>query len=232
MNRDYILIPKPDPIPHQISELRTLDDNFWQTHIFHFLLSFYKNHDRKKIAAIIAKEKAKQFPRTEREIAKFLRTTLRQNRAIDSAGFIVVGESTNDEEIEGNYDIEIYHSYWSPKKFPFECKNLDDSTTLVNEYVYVKNNSKTDGGVYRYFNGKYAQGQDFGGMIGFVLNGKVNDIKDKIQLKLKDPFDVTPEGDLQSVADNSIENNDFTFTSTHVRKSKNFLIYHMLFRIG
>ena len=101
-----------------------------------------------------------------------------------------------------------------------------------NEYVYVKNNSKTDGGVYRYFNGKYAQGQDFGGMIGFVLNGKVNDIKDKIQLKLKDPFDVTPEGDLQSVADNSIENNDFTFTSTHVRKSKNFLIYHILFRIG
>lgn len=59
--------------------------------------------------------------------------------------------------------------------YVLECKNLSTRQNLINEYIYV--DTKDDGGIYRYFNGKYAQEQSFGGMIGFILRGEVKAIK-------------------------------------------------------
>ena len=66
-------------------------------------------------------------------------------------------------------------------------------------------------------------------MIGFVIEGNVADIKNKIVEKLKNRFDITPEGDLLSVVNSSIEKNEFTFDSNHKRFDNEFLIHHLLF---
>lgn len=230
MEREYIRVKKPTtPFPFDTRQLKNLDDEFWKGWVFYYLLDFYKNHDNAELKSKIEEEKKKQYPRTEREIAKFIRLKLKVNREF-GLNFSVKGEETNDEDVEGNYDITIHNTYWKNKDFYFECKNLDVRQDSIKKYVcYNRAHSIFDGGVYRYFNGKYAQSLDFGGMIGFVLEGEVLDIKNKIIKKLKEKFDTAPEGDLISVTHNSIEENDFTFDSKHSRNNKEFQIHHLLF---
>lgn len=229
MEREYIKIPKPSRLSSYVPELKELSDEVWKNEIYHHLLSFYQNYDSKELKEKIEIEKEKSNPRTEREIAKFIRVKLNSDKKF-GYHFKATGEETNDEDVEGNYDITIHSNNWKSRDFYFECKNLNNSQDLINKYVcYNRGNSIYDGGVYRYFNGKYAQKLNFGGMIGFVLQGDVLKIKNKIIKKLKDKFDITPEGDLLNVIDNSIENNEFTFNSNHKRFNDEFLIHHLLF---
>ncbi|HBF88273.1 MAG TPA: hypothetical protein DDX39_06485 [Bacteroidales bacterium] len=234
MEREYIKVNKPSQLPNYIHLLKELDDDFWKKWIFYYLLTFYQNYD-----SIELKEKIKKsYPRVEREIAKFLRIKLNADREF-SYHFTAFGENTNDEEVEGNYDITIHSTNWKSKEFHFECKNLNDSQDLVNKYVYYNTYKKDsnnenifDGGVYRYFNGKYAQKLDFGGMIGFVLEGDVLSAKNEIISKLNEKFNTTSDGDLIRIVDNSIEENEFTFDSYHNRFSSEFIIHHLLFNFS
>lgn len=230
MEREYIKIPKSSPIFDASLEPKVLNDEFWKNEIFHHLLSFYKNYDRIWLSKKIKQEKSKSKSDIEDLIAMYIRNYLRKNRTfgIKGLGLKVVGGLNNDIEKKGLYDISFLHSFWD-KEFHFECKNLDKNQDLVNKYVcYNKGHSVFDGGVYRYFNGKYAQSLNFGGMIGFVLDGSVAEIKNKIIKKLSDKFDIAPEGDLVDVTNNSIEGNEFTFNSIHKRKNREFLIHHLL----
>ncbi len=227
MEREYIRIKKPSSLPVNTNSLKKLDNEFWKGHVFFHILSFYKNFDRAALKSTIQVEQSKSRPRTEREIAKFLRLYLKNNRLFD-LHFDISGEPTNDGEVEGNYDIVISNTYWK-NKFFFECKNLNDCQDLVRKYVcYNTGNQNFDGGVYRYFNGKYAQHQNFGGMIGFVLSGDSVSIKTKIHEKLQEKFNTSPNGDLLRITDNSIEENDFTFDSHHSRFNSEFIIHHLL----
>ncbi len=235
MEREYIRIKKPAPLPFDTRKLKTLDDEFWKNWVFYYLLDFYRNFDSAELKSKIEEEKKKQYPRTEREIAKFIRIKLNANRAF-GLQFSAKGEVTNDEDVEGNYDINIHSTNWKSKDFFFECKNLDGSKDLIDKYVccntYKKNSNGHnifDGGVLRYFNGKYAQSLNFGGMIGFVLAGDRIKIKNSVVTKLKEKLHTAPEGDLIKVTDNSIEGNDFTFDSLHKRLDKEFTIHHLLF---
>lgn len=233
MGREYIRLPKSAPFPFDIRQMKVLDDDVWKNEIFYHLLSFYQNFDSNELKEKIKREKEKTNPRTEREIAKYIRLNLNANKKF-GYHFYAFGENTNDEDIEGNYDVTIHSSNWENKNFHIECKNLDKSPTLVNKYVctdiYPTNKpKKKDGGVYRFFNGKYAQNLNFGGMIGFVIGGNLIDNKTKIISKLKEKFDITPEGDLVDIKDNSIEGNDFTFTTNHIRLNTEFSIHHILF---
>jgi len=235
MDREYIRIKKPASLPFDTRQLKALDDEFWKKWIFYHLLDFYKNYDSVELKSKIEEEKKKQYPRTEREIAKFIRLKLKANREF-GLNFSVKGEETNDENVEGNYDITIHNTYWKNKDFFFECKNLDSSRDLINKYVccntYKKDSNGLhifDGGVLRYFNGKYAQNSPFGGMIGFILGGDNITIKSNLVTKLKEKLHTAPEGDLIKITDNSIEGNDFTFDSLHKRLNKEFTIHHLLF---
>lgn len=229
MEREYIRITEPSSLPTYTPLLKELDDEFWKKWIFYYLLTFYRNYDSVELKEKIETEKKKPYPKVEREIAKFLRKKLNADKKF-GYHFTVFGESTNDEDIEGNYDVTIHSTNWKSKNFHFECKILDSHQDLVNKYVcYNKGHLIYDGGVYRYFNGKYAQNSSFGGMIGFVIEGNVADIKNKIVEKLKNRFDITPEGDLLSVVNSSIEKNEFTFDSNHKRFDNEFLIHHLLF---
>lgn len=235
MEREYVRIKKPAPLPFDTRKLKTLDDAFWKQWVFYYLLHFYQNFDSEELRLKVEEEKKKQHSRTEREIAKFLRLKLKANREF-SLNFSVKGEETNDEDVEGNYDITIHNTYWKNKDFFFECKNLDGSKDLTDKYVCYntykkdsKNENIFDGGVLRYFNGKYAQQLVFGGMIGFVLGGDCVQIKNSLVTKLKEKLSTSPEGDLIEVVDNSIEKNSFTFDSLHNRLNKEFIIHHLLF---
>lgn len=66
-------------------------------------------------------------------------------------------------------------------------------------------------------------------MLGFILTGDTQMIKDKIIKKLHLTTDISPEGDLSSIEQDSIQNNNFTFNSLHNRRSEVFKIYHILF---
>jgi hypothetical protein len=199
MEREYIKNTKPSPLPNYTHSLKNLDDEFWKKWVFYHLLTFYQNYDRAELLEKIKTERKKSYPRVEREIAKFLRLKLNANREF-GYHFKAFGENTNDEDLEGNYDITIHSTNWRSKDFYFECKNLDNSQDLVNKYVcYNKGNSTFDGGVLRYFNGKYAQNLNFGGMIGFVLEGNISDIKKKITTKLTENLTTSPEGDLLKI---------------------------------
>lgn len=229
--REYIRIKKPAPLPFDTRQLKTLDDEFWKNWVFYYLLNFYKNYDSAELKSKIEDEKKKQYPRTEREIAKFVRIKLNANKEF-GYHFTAIGENTNDEDIEGNYDITIHSTNWKSKNFHFECKNLDCSQDLVNKYVcyntYKKdtnNENIFDGGILRYFNGKHVQTLTFGGMIGFVLSGDSVKIKSSLLTKLKENLHTTPEGDLIQITDNSIEENNFTFDSLHKRLDREFTIH-------
>lgn len=240
MEREYIIIEKPNnKIPLFTVELEKLDDDFWKKWIFYFLLEFYKNHDKNILKSNIENEKKKEYPQVEKKIAKFMRRYLKNNAEF-SSHFCVLGESINDEEKEGFYDITINNTYWKSKNFHFECKNLDENNlergdSLVNKYIchntYKKKDNQYifDGGILRYFNGKYAQELNFGGMIGFVLGGNTDNIKSKIIEQLKVKLPTTPDGDLIKIKDNSINENKFTFDSIHSRKNIDFTIHHLLF---
>lgn len=234
--REYIKIAEPTShFPTDTNLLRDLNNDFWKDWVLYYLLDFYKNYNVQELLDIIKNEQTKKFPRTERELAKYLRKYLKNNIKLNLQGFKVIGEATNDEDVEGNYDITILHSYWE-NEFYFECKNLslDPKKSLIDKYLYTKiypknQQPKRDGGVYRYFNGKYAQNQNFGGMLGFVLDNDIQEIKSQIINKLKDKFDTTPDGDLKQVIQNSIQSNTFTFDSIHHRKGLDFLLHHILF---
>lgn len=235
MEREYIRIERPAPLPFDTRQLKSLDDEFWKKWVFYYLLDFYKNYDSVELKSKIEEEKKKQYPRIEREIAKFVRLKLKANREF-GFNFSVKGEETNDEDVEGNYDITIHNTYWKNQDFYFECKNLDGSKDLTDKYVCyntykknLENENIFDGGVLRYFNGKYAQNLTFGGMIGFIIDGNINNIKTAILKKLSYKFLISPEGDLISTKDNSIENNPFTFDSLHSRMNTKFTIHHLLF---
>ena len=234
MDREYVIVKSPPLFPRDSEVLRQLDSGFWQSYIFYHFLKFYKDHNIEELKIKIKIESEKPISNIEKLIAKYIRKYLRSNRDFN-LHFDVNGESETDTDIVGFYDIKISNTYWrendKKKYFPFECKNLtlDSKKNHIAEYVFV--NYKKDGGVYRYFNGKYAQKQNFGGMLGFVLEGEVDIIKDKIIERLKLPFETTPQGDL--IADgillNSIEDNNFTFNSIHKRFDGDFTLHHMLF---
>ena len=235
MEREYIRINKPSPLPNYTPLLKELGDDFWKEWVFYHLLTFYQNYDSIELKEKIENERKKAYPRVEREIAKFLRIKLNADKKF-GYHFKAFGENTNDEEVEGNYDITIHSTNWKSKDFHFECKNLDSSKDLVCKYIYYNTYKKDsnnenifDGGVFRYFNGKYAQKLNFGGMIGFVLEGDVQNKKNEIITKLNEKFNTTPNGDLLRIVDNSIEQNNFTFNSYHKRFNSEFVIHHLLF---
>lgn len=230
MEREYIRITTPStPFPKNTDSLRVLDDAFWKKWIFYHLLSFYKSYDSEELNEKIEAEKKNKKSDIEDLIALYIREYLRKDRLFGLQGLKIVGGVNNDLTIKGLYDISILHSYWD-KEFHFECKNLNSGQDLVNKYVcYKKGKNVYDGGILRYFNGKYAQNLAFGGMIGFILTGDHLTIKNSLITKLNEKLHTSPEGDLIKITDNSIDENNFTFDSLHKRFDKEFIIHHVLF---
>lgn len=242
---EYIRLPKFQKIPDSTIKAEKLNDEFWKNLIFHHLLKFYKETDFTNLKLIIAQEKLKKRSNIEDVIKKYIRNHFNNDQNFGIQGFILNREPSAEGKLNGFYDLKFQHSNWrenitsKSKYFAFECKNLDSGTTLVNEYVYCKKTSKDkeiyyDGGVFRHFNSKYVLEQNFGGMIGFILSGNTDEVATKIKEKLKVPFHISPKGNLipDGIIHNSIESNENTFDSIHLRNDEEFRLHHLLFNFN
>jgi len=75
-------------------------------------------------------------------------------------------------EVLGKIDLKFSMGHEEKVYFSFECKRLrvhfpSGFDTLSSEYVTE--------GMYRYFNGQYAQELDKGGMLGYVMDGNIDE---------------------------------------------------------
>lgn len=235
--REYIKLPETKPLSDSRSELRELNDEAWKNHIFSHLLRFYKEADFKEIITAIQAEKSKKRSNIEDVIKKKIKKWLNNDPRFNMHEFIINREPSADGNVDGFYDLKFEHSQWKPKYFAFECKNLGTKETSINEYVY--NKISNDGGVYRYVICKYAAEIDFGGMIGFILEGNECDIIPKIIAKLHRTFDDNEIGKLaeKGIIENSIAGNPNTFDSIHLRRQKDkrknqkFKLHHIVFEM-
>jgi hypothetical protein len=233
--KEYIRLPKTRLLPDKRSELRKLSDEDWKNVIFQHLLRFYKEADFRKIKTLIQDEKKKKRSNIEEVVKKEIKKWLKNDQCFDTQDLIINREPSADGNVAGFYDLKFEHSQWKHKYFSFECKNLDRTAAAINEYVY--NEAKNDGGVYRYFTGKYASELDFGGMIGFILEGNENEIISKIIDKICITFRDNEIGKLalNGIIKSSIEGNRNTFDSIHLRQQREFRtgqtfkLHHIIF---
>lgn len=71
----------------------------------------------------------------------------------------------------GRLDIRFIHGHRGKVYFAIECKRL--RITFGSGFDYLANEYVTKG-MYRYFNGQYAQDLDKGGMLAYVMDGEVD----------------------------------------------------------
>jgi hypothetical protein len=101
---------------------------------------------------------------------------LRRHRDRSRLPFNIVSES--DElavctgEQLGRIDLRLVHGYRDEVYFAFECKRLNTvikgkRSSLAGDYV--------DKGMMRFIVGTYGKGLDKGGMVGYVMDGKLDD---------------------------------------------------------
>lgn len=229
--KSYTKIKEPK-LPATIPAIRKLDNGEWKERIFYYLLLYYRQTDNNAILKIIEFEIQKPRANIETAIKNHLLRWFRNNPKFNRNGFILNREPSSEGEKVGFYDLKFQHSYWNNTEtyFVFECKNLGKSKSItlsksIDEYVYVKEQIKgkirEDGGMFRYFTEKYAINQNFGGMIGFIIGKLENSIIETLINKINLVYDDNEIGKLtkEKIIRNSIENNENTFDSIHIRKS-------------
>ena len=232
--REVFILPKLKAFPaNSAPTLRKMPDEEWKKHIFHLLLEVYNNVDFIEINEILQYESLKPIREREKAIKHYFKKRFFLSKAFLNKDFILNWEPETETDI-GFYDIEFMHSMWHhenrvKKHFVFECKNLEDNNYYYKEYIFNNN----DGGVFRFVNGKYCSDMDFGGMIGFVLKGNIQKIRQNIIAQLKViKINTTNNADYfePEIIENTIFNLPNTFDSLHYR---NILLpiklHHILF---
>jgi hypothetical protein len=243
--KDYIKLPVIAPMSDSRAELRQRDDVFWKNYILFFLLKYYKEVNHTEIENLIEVENKKNISNIEAAIKKHIRRWLKNNPTFARYELIINLEALAGDNLEGYYDLKFEHSQWHHKYFAFEAKNMGKAksmtaSTSICEYVYTKktkdNIIKEDGGMYRYFIGKYACQLNFAGMIGFVI-GKIDDPVGKLIKKINLVYDNDISiGRLieEKIIENSIAENPNTFDSVHLRQNSEtkqnevFRLHHII----
>jgi len=158
---------------------------------------------------------------------------LRNNKDRSKHFFRIEWESSevDDEGQEtGRIDLKFLQGWDERVYFSIECKRLrvdrpSGFKSLAGEYVTE--------GMYRYFNGKYALGLDKGGMIGYVMDGDIDqaiqDVKEAIEHRRKN---------LHLASDDTLRRSSF-LSSKRVKETlhnygpeDHFVIYHIFLPIS
>ena len=232
--KPYIKLPTLKPLPDSSIRKKQLSDENWLTYIFFIILKYYKEINNDEIIKLVKNELLKENSQIEKvlkeHIYKWYKKTKRKDK-IDIWG-IILNLETSSENFEGFYDLKFQHSDWN-KYFVFEAKNLGEikstkHSAMLNEYVYT--NHKDDGGMHRFMTKKYACEINFGGMLGFIV-GEINgDIIKDLTEKIKFVYDKNINGKLieEKFKLSSIDENENTFTTFHLRNGEKFNLYHIL----
>lgn len=163
----------------------------------------------------------------EVKITQEFSVVLNKNQQRSQLPFIIDQEITlldeDGKEQIGRLDIRIIHGYIREVYFALECKRLrwkfpgGQFSSLAGEYVTE--------GMYRYFNGKYAQGLDKGGMLGYVMDdgidNAIEDVRKAVE-KRRTELHMKPHGTL---CKSSIVNSKQVKETVH--KDDKFTIYHV-----
>jgi len=230
----YIKLPKTKIIPDSSIKKQQLSDDVWINYIFYIILK-YSSTDKTEILNLIQKELKKEQSRIEEIIKNHIYIWYQKVKKTDKQiGIwrIILKLEPKTDSLKGYYDLQFLHSDWD-KYFAFEAKNLGKikrmtQSASINEYIY--NPTKKDGGMYRFFTGKYACDLEFGGMLGFVIGEIKGDIMQEILSRIQDIYSTNSNGKLidDKFILNSISGNKNTLTTIHSRNGKKFKLYHIL----
>jgi len=90
-------------------------------------------------------------------------------------------------ELIGRIDLKFISGNEEKNYFSFECKVL--RVTRPSGQISASYSEYVKEGMYRYFNGQYAQGLDKGGMLGYIMDGNIdkaiNGVKKAIEIRRK-----------------------------------------------
>jgi len=215
------------------------DDKSWVDFILTYLIEFYNSQD----------DKISFINKSENQITEIIYIWLNNKKNFRRKMVVNSQPRTDNTKIEGYYDLKFQSNLWRENDIHFAIENkiLQNTNTSIKEYTYYPNKSKgtsenkkyyDDGGMFRFLSNKYAENQLFGGMLAFIKDSEISEIKtnlkDKIK-KLKISDDTGIYGQL--INDNSINttilNFDNSFRTNHIRKDGTSIdLYHLFFVFG
>lgn len=106
--------------------------------------------------------------------------------------------------------------FMSGFEFVIECKRLKAAET-----AYLEE------GILRFVEEKYAQKDNYAGMIGFIIGGKPKEIIKKLKAKVKDFY---PSKDIEDYLAKTCAGYDLSFQSKHSRITKQDIqLFHVFF---
>jgi len=240
--KGYIKLPPLKPMSDSRTELRLLSDNEWKEYVFFFILKYCNEVEQKEILTLIETETRKSRANIEEAIKKHIRNWLKWKcPEFELHEFILNLEPSTECNLEGYYDLKFEHSQWRNRYFSFEAKNLGKAKSItltksIDEYVYVKEADREDGGMFRYLISKYACNMNFGGMIGFVVGKSKESMIEKLTYQIYKIYDNKSIGKLtdEKIVKNSILGNENTFDSIHIRQNSKtnqdevFRLHHII----
>ena len=200
-------------------------DDFWLNKIFYYLFRFYNTNTGEQYAS-----------KPEDQIKKCMQDWFLENEDFQSIFSVNLETRSQGTEQEGYDDIKFQSQLWGKgrKFFVIECKILKPKRQSIKEYIFLTKTKPNgidkirydDGGLYRFITYKYAAGQNYGGMIGFVQEGNIQSIMEALKSKIR-TFHLTTHsgkryGQLinSSLLEKTIAGNSNTFQSDHVRWDK------------
>jgi len=241
MKRNYIKLPDLKPMPDRRSKLRKFSDIIWKEFVFFFILKYYKEVNETEVIKIIENEKKQNRAEIEKALKKHIYKWLNNNRTFNRHEFVLNLEPSAECNKEGFYDLKFEHSQWRKKYFSFEAKNLGKTKSMefsesIKKYIYVKENNREDGGMYRFMTNKYACDINFGGMIGFVVGETKKNVVKSLTEKIELVYENKKTGKLtdDKIILSSIKDNENTFDTFHIRKNyktkqtEKFCLHHII----
>jgi len=128
-------------------------------------------------------------------------------------------------ELRGRIDLRLTHGYRDEVYFAIECKRLNvvakgKRSSLAAEYVKE--------GMMRFITGQYAMGLDKGGMLGYVMDGKVPDAIAFVKKAIDSRSTALAMSCSTSLSACAIRPNAQEVRETrHLPKGRQFFIYHL-----
>ncbi|MCA6611902.1 MAG: hypothetical protein IM516_07275 [Pseudanabaena sp. M158S2SP1A06QC] len=143
----------------------------------------------------------------------------------------IVDDISTEKEI-GRIDLRLTHGYRSEVYFAFECKRLNvidkngRTSTLAKEYVM--------NGMTRFVgsNPQYAIGLKQGGMIGYVMNGKIDGAITAVNKQIKDHYKDLQMKPSKGLNPSSRLPENLIRESLHHLPDRDFTIHHVFLPIS
>lgn len=215
-----------------VQEASKFDDNFYLTQIFNYLSDTYNNF------TTACRNSLKQ--KKEEEITDYVRRRLQNNEIFVLEGFKVNTEVRNQDKVIGYYDLKFENSDWLNQYFVLECKPINATKSKMDAYIHKTTKSQgEDGGLYRFLINKYATDKPFGGMLGYIISNKPEEVITNLKKRIQS-FQITSGslnfGNLQNseLLEAPIVNFKYSFQSNHIRLRENQIIspihiFHLFF---